>query len=196
MDVRETGKRLSNWGRWGKDDERGTANFITEEAVKYASTMVKKGRIIPLGIPFDADGPQTGGGGRFNPIHTMTATGADDAVGAQPFPGGFRYADDIVTMPLQCATQWDALAHVFYDGMMYNGFPSSLVTSGGAAKNSIDKQKAGLSVEECWSTCHAFGTKPGSNLERPFIRGTWTSASRSRVPRYVVGTSCAFEPER
>jgi kynurenine formamidase len=44
-------------------------------------------------------------------------------------------------MPLQCVTQWDSLAHVFYQGKMYNGYDASLVTSQGAAKNSIDKTK-------------------------------------------------------
>jgi kynurenine formamidase len=44
-------------------------------------------------------------------------------------------------MPLQCVTQWDSLAHVFYEGKMYNGFDAALVTSSGAAKNSIDKTK-------------------------------------------------------
>jgi len=42
-------------------------------------------------------------------------------------------------MPLQCGTQWDALAHVFYDGMMYGGRDIRLVTSRGAKANSIDK---------------------------------------------------------
>ena len=44
-------------------------------------------------------------------------------------------------MPLQCVTQWDSLAHVFYEGRMWNGYDISLVTSSGAAKNSIDKTK-------------------------------------------------------
>ena len=44
-------------------------------------------------------------------------------------------------MPLQCATQWDSLAHVFYEGRMWNGYDISLVTSSGAAKNGIEKTK-------------------------------------------------------
>jgi hypothetical protein len=60
-------------------------------------------------------------------------------------PGGFRYADDYVVMPLQCATQWDALSHVFYDDQLYNGFPASDITPRGALHNSIDKQGNGIS---------------------------------------------------
>lgn len=38
-DVRELGERYSNWGRWGADDERGTANFITEQVVLAACAI-------------------------------------------------------------------------------------------------------------------------------------------------------------
>jgi kynurenine formamidase len=54
---------------------------------------------------------------------------------------GYGGSDDWIVMPLQCVTQWDSLAHVFYEGKMYNGFDAALVTSSGAAKNSIDKTK-------------------------------------------------------
>jgi hypothetical protein len=40
-------------------------------------------------------------------------------------------------MPLQCATQWDALAHIFFEGKMYNGGLPALVDSGGAKRNGI-----------------------------------------------------------
>jgi kynurenine formamidase len=138
-DVRALGKRLSNWGRWGDDDERGTTNLLTPERVAAAAALVRRGAVFDLGIPFDAQGPQTGRGTRLNPIHLMSATGE-----GQAFPGGFRYADDYVVMPLQCATQWDGLAHVFYDDQLYNGFPASDVTPRGTAHNAIDKQGKGL----------------------------------------------------
>ena len=49
-------------------------------------------------------------------------------------------------MPLQCGTQWAALAHVFYDGdgRMYGGRDIRLVTSRGARANSIDNIKDGV----------------------------------------------------
>ena len=28
----------------------------------------------------------------------------------------------MVSLPLQCGTQWDALGHVFYDDKMWNGY--------------------------------------------------------------------------
>ncbi|MET0627307.1 MAG: cyclase family protein, partial [Acidimicrobiia bacterium] len=60
------------------------------------------------------------------------------------FAGGFRYTDDIVVMALQCATQWDALAHVFYDDQLYNGYPATEVTTRGALKDAIDRQAKGI----------------------------------------------------
>jgi kynurenine formamidase len=139
-DFRAVGERLSNWGRWGADDERGTTNLITPQRLVAAARLVRTGKVFDLGIPFDEFGPQTGGGIRQNPLHFMTATGeAQDHM-----PGGFRYADDDVVMPLQCATQWDALSHVFYDDQLYNGYPASDVTPRGALHNAIDKQGNGI----------------------------------------------------
>lgn len=137
-DFRTIGTRLRNWGRWGDDDERGTVNFITPDRLIAAAALVKKGRIFDLGIPFDGNGPQPGGG-RINPVRLMSETGAD-----QMFPGAFKYADDFVFMPLQGASQWDGLAHVYYDDQLYNGYPATDVTVHGARRNSIDKQAKGI----------------------------------------------------
>ena len=138
QDFREIGARLRNWGRWGDTDERGTVNLITPERVVAASGLVKRGAIFDLGIPFDSKGPQPGGG-RINPVRLMSETGAD-----QEFPGAFHYADDYVFMPLQAASQWDGLAHVFYDDQLYNGFPASDVGPHGAKHCSIDKLAKGI----------------------------------------------------
>ena len=138
QDFREIGARLRNWGRWGDTDERGTVNLITPERVVAASGLVKRGAIFDLGIPFDSKGPQPGGG-RINPVRLMSETGAD-----QEFPGAFHYADDYVFMPLQSASQWDGLAHVFYDDQLYNGFPASDVGPHGAKHCSIDKLAKGI----------------------------------------------------
>ena len=138
QDFRKIGQQLSNWGRWGNDDEKGTVNLITPERIVEASQLVRHGRIFDLGIPFDANGPQPGGG-RINPVRLMSETGAD-----QDYPGAFHYADDYVFMPLQSASQWDGLAHVFYDDQLYNGFPASDVGPHGAKHCSIDKMAKGI----------------------------------------------------
>ena len=141
-DIEAMAKRVCNWGRWGPDDELGTLNFIGPEELKAAAALVRKGKSISLGLDFNFHGPQnTGWGNRFNPIHTMLATGTDAVAGNQD-AGMCRYADDMVTMPLQCGTQWDALGHVFYGDKMWNGYDAKLVDSTGAKKNSIDKTRS------------------------------------------------------
>jgi kynurenine formamidase len=143
--VREWGHRYSNWGRWGQGDQRGALNFITPGRVLAACSLPRTGEVISCALPFDQRGPQTGGGPRHNPIHFMLADGGDALSGAQDrIPGGFRYADDAVTMPLQCGTQWDALSHVFYDGLMYNDRDIRLVTSRGASANGIEQVADGV----------------------------------------------------
>jgi kynurenine formamidase len=138
--LAEIAGRVSNWGRWGADDERGTVNFITPDAVRRAAACVRRGVVFSLGLDLGADGPQFGQAGRVNPLHIMTAT--DGPMSADP--AGPRYADDVVVMPLQCATQWDSLAHVHYGGKLYNGHPASSITANGAGRNGIDKMAGGI----------------------------------------------------
>ncbi len=150
---RRMAERVRNWGRWGPDDELGTLNHITPEAVKYAASLVRHGRVISLGVPFNAHGPQGAHGIRRNPIHVMTVDGGDRDIGelvkymgdptekwlVELFEQGpARFTDDYIIMPLQACTQWDALSHIHYEGRMYNGVPAGAVTSLGAAKNSIE----------------------------------------------------------
>jgi kynurenine formamidase len=137
--VRTLARKVSNWGRWGREDELGTLNLVTPEVVRRASACVKRGDVFSLGLRFESGGPQTGSTGRTNPIHLMSAI--DVGIGE---PEGFRYSDDFITMPLQCATQWDALAHVHYGGQLYNGHPISTLTTAGASRNSIDKIGRGV----------------------------------------------------
>lgn len=144
--IRETGKRLRNWGKWGPDDERGTLNYITAAAVVQAAGLIRRGAVFALAIPFDAKGPQINQPRRFNPIHRMMITGPDCTTGAITFPGGVGFSDDMVIMPLQCGTQWDALSHCFEDGRMYNGYDANEVSSRGAKRNGIDKVARGGGV--------------------------------------------------
>jgi hypothetical protein len=39
--LKQWEKELSNWGRWGKDDQRGLLNLITAEKTKHATTLVQ-----------------------------------------------------------------------------------------------------------------------------------------------------------
>jgi kynurenine formamidase len=139
--VRALATKYRNWGRWGATDELGTVNFITPEKIAAAAKLVRRGTVISLAIPFDANGPQSGFAGRVNPIHCMLQDGGDIVTGAQDFIPGLRYCDDTITMPLQCATQWDALSHIYFDGKMYNDRGPEEVTSSGARSNAITALK-------------------------------------------------------
>jgi kynurenine formamidase len=140
-DISAAAERVKNWGRWGADDEIGTLNNVSPQEILQAARLIRKGKVFSLALNFDSDGPQNGlWGNRFNPIHTMLATGTDAVAGRQESIR-VRYADDMVTMPLQCGTQWDALGHVFYGDKMWNGYDAKLVDSNGAHKNGIENVK-------------------------------------------------------
>lgn len=130
-----------NWGTWGPDDELGSLNYVTPDKVVASAALVRKGRVFSLALPLDAGGPMNGSYGRNNPSHHMLWDGGDIASGAQDHIAELRYTDDVVYLALQCSTQWDALAHIFHDGKMYNGYGTELVTSRGAQKNSITNVK-------------------------------------------------------
>jgi kynurenine formamidase len=137
-DLQELAARVSNWGRWGSDDERGTLNLITAEAVQRGVRAARSGRAFSLAIPFDRDGPQWDTKNmpeRVNPeLRTFAVNFA--------FTGDtsdFTTSDDSFRMGSQAATHWDALAHVGYNGRLYNDTPDSVVTAEtGATKLGIE----------------------------------------------------------
>jgi kynurenine formamidase len=136
-EVQRRFSSLSNWGRWGRADQLGTAQLTTPESVKAAAVHVRTGEVFSLGLPLGSSGPMglwTENVPRSNPIHLMTKTGLDD--GDRPGP---HFAEDAVFMPLQASTQWDSLGHVHYGGSMYNGHSVENITSRGLEANSIDR---------------------------------------------------------
>jgi kynurenine formamidase len=141
--VRRLARQCSNWGRWGPEDQLGTLNHILERDVVAASTLVRTGRVFSLAIPVDEHGPQSGGFGRFNPIHLMIRDGNAAATGTvvRDFYGGndrwIRGTDDLLILPLQSGTQWDSLAHIVFENRIYNGYDATTVGSKGAIRNDI-----------------------------------------------------------
>src|SRR3569832_2246253 len=47
-------QELSNWGRWGKNDQLGTVNLITPAKRKAASALVKEGFVVSLSSDAEA----------------------------------------------------------------------------------------------------------------------------------------------
>jgi kynurenine formamidase len=133
-------QRLSNWGRWGPDDQIGCWNLVTPEKVVEAARCVRKGTVFSLALPFGPGGPnENGRPGRTNANLFVSMSGTDIEAGVldKLYPGSGKFTDDWVTMNLSSSTQWDGFPHVFHNGRGYNGAPASSVTSLGARRNSI-----------------------------------------------------------
>ncbi|MEY2419915.1 MAG: hypothetical protein QOG90_2595 [Actinomycetota bacterium] len=134
--FRALASKVNNWGRWGDDDELGTLNLITDDVRRRGAACVKTGKAFALAIPLSEDGPQLGFiAGRVNPARTMHMIN-EPSFGD---PTMFCSSDDAVTMGLQAGTHWDSLAHVSYDGRLWNGFDPASITEAGASKGGIDK---------------------------------------------------------
>jgi kynurenine formamidase len=118
-------QRVSNWGRWGPDDERGTLNYLTAEQVRASAALVRSGRTVSLSLPINTvAGPD-------NPhpsVHYMVKTHD-----VRPEHGEPRFAGDYLGSEVHgdCRTHVDALCHVAYKGKLYNGKSPDTVTSRG-----------------------------------------------------------------
>jgi kynurenine formamidase len=136
-ELQELATEVSNWGRWGDDDERGTQNLIDADATRRGLATVVDGRQLSLAIPLDQTAPQEGGApGRINPLRTMIAVNTSYT----GLEGDAAFNDDMVVMAMAAGTHIDALAHVTYGGFLYNGFPDSVITAeGGATRCGADK---------------------------------------------------------
>ena len=125
-------KELSNWGRWGKDDELGTLNLITPAKRKQATALVKEGFSVSLAR--DASAAKE----IDNPCPIEWAMTMDT-------PGTVMDRIGYPCIHGPGTTHLDSFAHVFFDGKMWNGVPKTVVTKdGGAAKNSIMTMKNGI----------------------------------------------------
>lgn len=165
--------QLSNWGRWGPDDEMGTLNLVTPAKRKQAAALVKDGVAVSLSLTEstekESDNP--------SPIDwamiTASQTGATDRI-AYPAIHGPGH------------THLDSFAHVFFDGKMWNGYPvSSFVTkAGGAAKASILTMKNGIVTRGVlYDMARLKGVpylKPGTRVYREDLEA-WEKKARVKV---------------
>jgi kynurenine formamidase len=128
---------FGNWGRWGNEDQRGAANFAGPDVVKNAAALVRQGRVISLGIDIKADAVPMSEG-RPTPVHAMLFDGGDYAAGVR-LSGGFQFADDYLALGCHSGTHVDALAHAWYDDLLYNGHSAARVRSYGATRCGIEQ---------------------------------------------------------
>ena len=123
---------LSNWGRWGDDDQKGSLNLITSDEIVSAASLVKKGKVYSLSMPLDANGPQ------WPSRHKTWQTTSQRNVAE-----GAGFADDIVMMHSHSGTHMDSLCHLWNDYQLYNGYDAQEhVTSVGSTRNGIENVPA------------------------------------------------------
>jgi kynurenine formamidase len=129
---------VSTWGRWGPRDERGALHHLSAERVAAAALLVREGVTVSLSLPLNThrapDNPQPA-------EHRMTML-SDTDIGS----GSLRFAKDFVGADYHNDghSHIDALCHVAYEGMLYNGVPQESVTRDGAGSDAIEVLKDGL----------------------------------------------------
>jgi kynurenine formamidase len=138
-DVLHYMETCSNWGRWGEQDEFGTLNLITPEKRLSAFHLVREGAAVTCARPVTTDMTADT---TFQVMRFMVDSGEgrdpDSVEGARPRRIG---ASEFIGMVFHGATitHVDSLAHIFWQGKIYNGRPAHLVTSReGAQVESVD----------------------------------------------------------
>ena len=146
-------ERLSNWGRWGEDDARGTLNFVTPEVTLAAAKEIRIGRSVSCAwdiVSRRQEGDLFGTPQRYMLNHGQGLADADRVTPPHRRPGdrGFGASEffGLVFHGLNI-THIDALSHIFWDRKMYNGNPAEWVTSElGATRLAITDIKEGVST--------------------------------------------------
>jgi kynurenine formamidase len=106
---------VKNWGRWGAEDQLGTLNYITPRKVREAAGLVRSGRRVSMAIPINT----VAGPDNPNPAIHLVSQAHDVDIGSQ----GLRFGLDFLGMACHgdCHSHVDALCHVSYNGLTYNG---------------------------------------------------------------------------
>ncbi len=106
---------LSNWGRWGPDDRKGTLNLITPETRLAAAGLIRTGEVVSLSRDLDPAVPDALDRGsvleRYMQVHPIGMT--DEYKGFREYVG---------IIPHGSHTHLDGLGHVSVKGKQYNGF--------------------------------------------------------------------------
>ena len=130
-DITKWMTTLSNWGRWGKDDQRGTLNLITPAVRKSALALVREGTAVSL-------------------AHTVDKAPAPDSprpLGQQMTLDAGGHAMDLYTIWYHGSviTHIDSLCHYSFENKLYNGFDRSKIADGpGCPQNGVEQQKDGI----------------------------------------------------
>jgi kynurenine formamidase len=141
QEWREWFRTLSNWGRWGPDDQRGTLNLIDGAKVAAAASLVQEGRSVPCGRVVEFGDRVSVYEAADAPMHFVTSTGA--RLNADGAGGGLDWVG--FSIHGLYMTHLDAPSHQIWNGTMYNGHPAgSLTAEAGARVGSIELAGEGV----------------------------------------------------
>jgi len=131
---------LSNWGRWGKNDQMGAVNLITPATRKRALASVKDGVSVSLARRAETE-PAID-----NPRPITRAMGGGRGANAAAVPPDISGASDTFTISYHgfVHTHMDAFCHRAYKGRMYNGMPMTEVTDTACNAGSVYAWKDGI----------------------------------------------------
>ena len=135
---------LSNWGRWGEDDQLGCLNLITPAKRVQAASLVKDGVAVSCARDISTEmAPDVS----YQVQRYMADSGEGRDTDSPERQATRRGAAEFVGMVFHgtTITHIDALSHYSWQGQMYNGKPASLVTSReGAQTHSIEAASDGI----------------------------------------------------
>lgn len=133
-DFRRAMKELSNWGRWGTDDELGAANLITPAKRKEALALAKEG--LPISLAHDVAQEAAADAPFFleRTLNEVTDTGTTDRY---QYTGTYHGLVHSHLDSVDC--------HVMYEGKGYNGRSmEDIKAAGGCPKGNITALKDGV----------------------------------------------------
>ena len=176
---------LSNWGRWGDDDQLGTLNFLSPEKTRQATSLVQEGTTISCArtVRFESapDIP-------VPPMHFMVESGEGWGSGEKVSARPNQASTDFFGMVFHgfAITHIDSLAHFFWEGKLYNGRPAHLIsTSLGATVESVELASDGI-------------VSRGVLVDVPMIRGVdWVERGEGVMPEDILAAEerCGFQIE-
>lgn len=129
---------LSNWGRWGDDDERGALHLITPEKVREAAALVRTGETVSLSQQLRRRAAEAVPGPR--PVNTGGAL-----TNVFRKQGGALFERQEIEYHGGAISHFDALCHVSYEGQIYNGYDfDEVVTDEGCSRSSVLTAQGGI----------------------------------------------------
>lgn len=137
VDLRALFDRISNWGRWGAEDQAGTLNLIGPEQRLRGIATVSEGIAISCARDMDTVASER----VPRPAQWSLLQGGESA----PASGVGFATDQLIVAPHGGThTHVDALSHLFYDGLMYNGRPARLVDREGISTHDMSAMVDGV----------------------------------------------------